>query len=174
MNCMRTAVLSLHFTTPCASSSFHSRSATATCCQSKVNPPVSPTPPSFRQFPLVFPNGSRTTLSTAATVMMSTISCTSGAPPRKKVKATPVLLKLSTVNAAALPSPLPSPHRSPLRYSRYYHQTSGMTWPSAPPTAPSGASSPQPQLRRWCSLARSVIYSFVFEPRVVDELRRHG
>ncbi|TFY60946.1 hypothetical protein EVG20_g7239 [Dentipellis fragilis] len=54
-------------------------------------------------------------------------------PPRKKAKAAP-LPQISTINAAAPPSPLPSPHGSPPPQS---------IWPSAPP---SGASSPQPQL----------------------------
>ncbi|KAI0062371.1 WD40 repeat-like protein [Artomyces pyxidatus] len=55
-------------------------------------------------------------------------------PPRKKAKAAPPLPKLSTVSAAAPPSPLPSPQGSPPPQN---------IWPSAPP---SGASSPQPQL----------------------------
>ncbi|KIM62061.1 hypothetical protein SCLCIDRAFT_120487 [Scleroderma citrinum Foug A] len=54
-------------------------------------------------------------------------------PPRKKARATHVP-PISTINAAAPPSPLPSPHGSPPPQS---------IWPSAPP---SGASSPQPQL----------------------------
>lgn len=53
-------------------------------------------------------------------------------PPRKKARATP-LPQISTVNAAAPPSPLPSPHGSPPPET---------IWPSAPP---SGASSPLPQ-----------------------------
>ncbi|KAF8808980.1 WD40 repeat-like protein [Phlegmacium glaucopus] len=53
-------------------------------------------------------------------------------PPRKKARATP-LPQISTVNAAAPPSPLPSPHGSPSPES---------IWPSAPP---SGASSPLPR-----------------------------
>lgn len=53
-------------------------------------------------------------------------------PPRKKARAGP-LPQISTVNAAAPPSPLPSPHGSPPPES---------IWPSAPP---SGASSPVPQ-----------------------------
>jgi F-box and WD-40 domain protein CDC4 len=147
-----------------------------------------PLPPSFRQFPLVFPNGSRATfresedaddLSQEEEVIggkgwrlvksddsagpsrsvglieaverfarkrsydndglmqgIETIteSATHTPPPRKKAKAAPVLPKLSTVNAAAPPSPLPSPHGSPPPPN---------IWPSAPP---SGASSPQPQL----------------------------
>lgn len=56
----------------------------------------------------------------------------SSAPPRKKARATP-LPQISTVNAAAPPSPLPSPHGSPPPET---------IWPSAPP---SGASSPLPQ-----------------------------
>lgn len=52
-------------------------------------------------------------------------------PPRKKARATHVP-PISTINAAAPPSPLPSPHGSPPPQS---------IWPSAPP---SGASSPQP------------------------------
>ncbi|KII88179.1 hypothetical protein PLICRDRAFT_110822 [Plicaturopsis crispa FD-325 SS-3] len=52
-------------------------------------------------------------------------------PPRKKARA--ALPHISTVNAAAPPSPLPSPHGSPPPQN---------IWPSAPP---SGASSPQPQ-----------------------------
>jgi F-box and WD-40 domain protein CDC4 len=145
-------------------------------------------PPSFRQFPLVFPNGSRATfrdsddaddLSQEEEVIggkgwrliksddgagpsrsvglieaverfarkrsydndgmmqgIETITepATHTPPPRKKAKAAPVLPKLSTVNAAAPPSPLPSPHGSPPPPN---------IWPSAPP---SGASSPQPQL----------------------------
>lgn len=51
-------------------------------------------------------------------------------PPRKKAKAAP-LPQISTINAAAPPSPLPSPHGSP---------SPEAIWPSAPP---SGASSPQ-------------------------------
>ncbi|TFY74686.1 hypothetical protein EWM64_g9326, partial [Hericium alpestre] len=54
-------------------------------------------------------------------------------PPRKKAKAAP-LPQISTINAAAPPSPLPSPHGSPPPQN---------IWPSAPP---SGASSPQPQV----------------------------
>ncbi|KAF4576363.1 SCF ubiquitin ligase complex subunit cdc4 [Pleurotus pulmonarius] len=54
------------------------------------------------------------------------------APPRKKARASG-LPPISTVNAAAPPSPLPSPHGSP---------TPENIWPSAPP---SGASSPLPQ-----------------------------
>ena len=54
--------------------------------------------------------------------------------PRKKAKAAPVLPKLSTVSAAAPPSPLPSPHGLPPPPN---------IWPSAPP---SGASPPQPRL----------------------------
>ncbi|KAF9495817.1 WD40 repeat-like protein [Pleurotus eryngii] len=54
------------------------------------------------------------------------------APPRKKARASG-LAPISTVNAAAPPSPLPSPHGSP---------TPESIWPSAPP---SGASSPLPQ-----------------------------
>ena len=145
-------------------------------------------PPSFRQFPLVFPNGSRATFrdsddgddllpedeliggkgwhlvksdDTAGPsksvglieavdrfarkrsydndgMMQGIETITEPAshtpPPRKKAKAAPVLPKLSTVNAAAPPSPLPSPHGSPPPQN---------IWPSAPP---SGASSPQPQL----------------------------
>ena len=145
-------------------------------------------PPSFRQFPLVFPNGSRATfrdsddaddLSQEEEVIggkgwhlvksddgagpsrsvglieaverfarkrsydndgimqgIETITeqATHTPPPRKKAKAAPVLPKLSTVNAAAPPSPLPSPHGSPPPQN---------IWPSAPP---SGASSPQPRL----------------------------
>ncbi|KAG6336923.1 hypothetical protein ID866_2161 [Astraeus odoratus] len=53
-------------------------------------------------------------------------------PPRKKARATHVP-PISTINAAAPPSPLPSPHGSPPPQS---------IWPSAPP---SGVSSPQPQ-----------------------------
>lgn len=52
-------------------------------------------------------------------------------PPRKKARA--ALPQISTVNAAAPPSPLPSPHGSPPPET---------IWPSAPP---SGASSPQNQ-----------------------------
>ncbi|KAG2019937.1 ubiquitin-protein ligase [Coprinopsis cinerea AmutBmut pab1-1] len=52
-------------------------------------------------------------------------------PPRKKARATP-LPPISTVNAAAPPSPLPSPHGSPPPET---------IWPSAPP---SGAGSPAP------------------------------
>ncbi|KAI0273516.1 WD40-repeat-containing domain protein [Gloeopeniophorella convolvens] len=143
-------------------------------------------PPSFRQFPLVFPNGSRATFrdsddgddvfheeevvggkgwhliksedgagpsrpvglveaverfgrkrSYGDDGMMegieSTVEHTSHTPPpRKKAKAAPVLPKISTINAAAPPSPLPSPHGSPPPPN---------IWPSAPP---SGASSPQP------------------------------
>ncbi|KAH9180442.1 WD40 repeat-like protein [Lactarius sanguifluus] len=146
-----------------------------------------PLPPSFRQFPLVFPNGSRATFrdnddgddllpedeliggkgwrfvksddgagpsksvglieavdrfarkrSYDNDGMMQGIEtiaepASHTPPPRKKAKAAPVLPKLSTVNAAAPPSPLPSPHGSP----------PPNIWPSAPP---SGASSPQPQL----------------------------
>lgn len=55
------------------------------------------------------------------------------APPRKKARGTPSLPQISTVNAAAPPSPLPSPHGSPPPEN---------IWPSAPP---SGASSPLPQ-----------------------------
>lgn len=53
-------------------------------------------------------------------------------PPRKKARAAP-LPPISTVNAAAPPSPLPSPHGSPPPET---------IWPSAPP---SGTSSPLPQ-----------------------------
>ncbi|TFK30237.1 ubiquitin-protein ligase [Coprinopsis marcescibilis] len=53
-------------------------------------------------------------------------------PPRKKARATP-LPPISTLNAAAPPSPLPSPHGSPPPEA---------IWPSAPP---SGAGSPAPQ-----------------------------
>lgn len=53
-------------------------------------------------------------------------------PPRKKARAAP-LPQISTVNAAAPPSPLPSPHGSPPPEA---------IWPSAPP---SGTSSPLPQ-----------------------------
>ncbi|KIJ69216.1 hypothetical protein HYDPIDRAFT_80269 [Hydnomerulius pinastri MD-312] len=53
-------------------------------------------------------------------------------PPRKKARATH-LPPITTMNAAAPPSPLPSPHGSPPPQS---------IWPSAPP---SGASSPHPQ-----------------------------
>ncbi|KAG1762640.1 WD40 repeat-like protein [Suillus occidentalis] len=53
-------------------------------------------------------------------------------PPRKKARATH-LPPITTLNAAAPPSPLPSPHGSPPPQP---------IWPSAPP---SGASSPQPQ-----------------------------
>lgn len=53
-------------------------------------------------------------------------------PPRKKARATH-LPPITTLNAAAPPSPLPSPHGSPPPQT---------IWPSAPP---SGASSPQPQ-----------------------------
>ena len=53
-------------------------------------------------------------------------------PPRKKARGT-LLPPLSTVNAAAPPSPLPSPHGSPPPEA---------AWPSAPP---SGTSSPMPQ-----------------------------
>ena len=53
-------------------------------------------------------------------------------PPRKKARAAP-LPQISTVNAAAPPSPLPSPHGSP---------SPECIWPSAPP---SGASSPLPR-----------------------------
>lgn len=53
-------------------------------------------------------------------------------PPRKKARAAPVP-PISTVHAAAPPSPLPSPHGSPPPET---------IWPSAPP---SGASSPQNQ-----------------------------
>jgi len=145
-------------------------------------------PPSFRRFPLVFPNGSHATfresddgddLSQEEEVIggkgwhlvksddgagpsrsvglieaverfarkrsydndgmmqgIETITEPSShtPPPRKKAKGAPVLPKLSTVNAAAPPSPLPSPHGSPPPPN---------IWPSAPP---SGASSPQPQL----------------------------
>ncbi|KAF8912150.1 WD40-repeat-containing domain protein [Gymnopilus junonius] len=52
-------------------------------------------------------------------------------PPRKKARAAP-LPQISTVNAAAPPSPLPSPHGSP---------SPETIWPSAPP---SGTSSPLP------------------------------
>ena len=145
-------------------------------------------PPSFRQFPLVFPNGSRATFCDTDDgddllpedeliggkgwhlvksddaagpsksvglieavdrfarkrsydtdgIMQGIETIAEPAshtpPPRKKAKAAPVLPKLSTVNAAAPPSPLPSPHGSPPPQN---------IWPSAPP---SGASSPQPQL----------------------------
>ena len=145
-------------------------------------------PPSFRQFPLVFPNGSRATFCDSDDgddllpedeliggkgwhlvksddaagpsksvglieavdrfarkrsydtdgIMQGIETIAEPAshtpPPRKKAKAAPVLPKLSTVNAAAPPSPLPSPHGSPPPQN---------IWPSAPP---SGASSPQPQL----------------------------
>jgi F-box and WD-40 domain protein CDC4 len=53
-------------------------------------------------------------------------------PPRKKARAAP-LPQISTVHAAAPPSPLPSPNSSPPPPN---------IWPSTPP---SGASSPQPQ-----------------------------
>ncbi|KDQ61215.1 hypothetical protein JAAARDRAFT_152322 [Jaapia argillacea MUCL 33604] len=53
-------------------------------------------------------------------------------PPRKKPRG-PTLPHISTMNAAAPPSPLPSPHGSPPPESQL---------PSAPP---SGAASPQPQ-----------------------------
>ncbi|KAI6028605.1 WD40 repeat-like protein [Pisolithus orientalis] len=53
-------------------------------------------------------------------------------PPRKKARATHVP-PISTINAAAPPSPLPSPHGSP---------PPQQIWPSAPP---SGLSSPQSQ-----------------------------
>jgi F-box and WD-40 domain protein CDC4 len=53
-------------------------------------------------------------------------------PPRKKARGT-ILPQISTMNAAAPPSPLPSPHGSPPPET---------IWPSAPP---SGASSPSPQ-----------------------------
>ena len=53
-------------------------------------------------------------------------------PPRKKARAA-ALPQISTVNAAAPPSPLPSPHGSPPPEA---------IWPSAPP---SGTSSPLPQ-----------------------------
>ncbi|KAH7929662.1 YVTN repeat-like/Quino protein amine dehydrogenase [Leucogyrophana mollusca] len=52
-------------------------------------------------------------------------------PPRKKARPTH-LPQISTLNAAAPPSPLPSPHGTPPPQT---------IWPSAPP---SGASSPQP------------------------------
>ncbi|KAF8891372.1 WD40-repeat-containing domain protein [Infundibulicybe gibba] len=69
--------------------------------------------------------------------LMEGIESTSGAHnnaahPRKKARAAP-LPQISTVNAAAPPSPLPSPHGSPPPEN---------IWPSAPP---SGASSPLPQ-----------------------------
>ena len=54
-------------------------------------------------------------------------------PPRKKARPTHIP-PITTINAAAPPSPLPSPHGSPSPQS---------IWPSAPP---SGASSPHPQL----------------------------
>ncbi|EIW84744.1 WD40 repeat-like protein [Coniophora puteana RWD-64-598 SS2] len=60
-----------------------------------------------------------------------TIEYDTSTPPRKKARATH-LPPISTVNAAAPPSPLPSPHGSPPPQN---------VWPSAPP---SGASSPQP------------------------------
>ncbi|THH20907.1 hypothetical protein EW146_g562 [Bondarzewia mesenterica] len=63
----------------------------------------------------------------------TTVEVGANTPPRKKAKAAP-LAQISTVNAAAPPSPLPSPHGSPPPQN---------IWPSAPP---SGASSPQPQL----------------------------
>ncbi|KAF9053124.1 WD40-repeat-containing domain protein [Panaeolus papilionaceus] len=53
-------------------------------------------------------------------------------PPRKKARAAP-LPQITTLNAAAPPSPLPSPHGSPAPEA---------IWPSAPP---SGSSSPAPQ-----------------------------
>ncbi|KAF9227598.1 WD40 repeat-like protein [Gyrodon lividus] len=53
-------------------------------------------------------------------------------PPRKKARATHIP-PITTMNAAAPPSPLPSPHGSPPPQT---------IWPSAPP---SGASSPHPQ-----------------------------
>ncbi|EGN95682.1 hypothetical protein SERLA73DRAFT_113369 [Serpula lacrymans var. lacrymans S7.3] len=62
----------------------------------------------------------------------STHDLETNTPPRKKARATH-LPQLSTLNAAAPPSPLPSPHGSP---------PPQCIWPSAPP---SGASSPQPQ-----------------------------
>lgn len=63
----------------------------------------------------------------------TTLEVSANTPPRKKAKAAP-LPQISTVNAAAPPSPLPSPHGSPPPQD---------IWPSAPP---SGASSPQPQV----------------------------
>ncbi|KXN91479.1 Cell division control protein 4 [Leucoagaricus sp. SymC.cos] len=59
-------------------------------------------------------------------------TASSAVPPRKKARNAP-LPQLSTMNAAAPPSPLPSPHGSPPPET---------IWPSAPP---SGTTSPPPQ-----------------------------
>ncbi|KAG1893760.1 uncharacterized protein F5891DRAFT_1258310 [Suillus fuscotomentosus] len=118
-------------------------------------------PSSIKRFHLVFPNGSRATfrdgtdgegdldeeegLDNGKTRLNRQFKqgCWAGGgeptterkthmPPRKKARATH-LPPITTLNAAAPPSPLPSPHGSPPPQP---------IWPSAPP---SGASSPQHQ-----------------------------
>lgn len=73
-------------------------------------------------------------------------------PPRKKARSTG-LPPISTVNAAAPPSPLPSPHGSPPPET---------IWPSAPP---SGASTPAPQPPLQSDMALTTLMTL---PQLVD------